>query len=143
MRDWVSSPYLTCVRLQHASSSLPTAHSCGPRVVRVSLWEEPMVGIPCKCVACPPRYHPHLHGPADHSCHRQQEGAQVTGEPGLTPHSGLQHHFRQQVHLCKHLLLRCRSGAAEAIPFLFKLHFSGEKASRELNSLNVLGTGLH
>lgn len=101
------SPSLTHARARPRCSNLLSsrpAHPRGPRVVRLSLREEPVVGLPGERPARPPCHHPHLHGPADHSRHRQQEGAQAAGERGLVPRSGAQHRVGYRLHPREHLL---------------------------------------
>lgn len=60
----------------------PLAHTGRQRLVRGPFWEEPVVGVPSEHPACPAGDHPDIHGPADHSCHRQPEGKQAEGKAG-------------------------------------------------------------
>lgn len=45
------------------------AHKSHEGLDCLPLWSQPLVDLPGVCGACHPRYHPHFHGPADHSCH--------------------------------------------------------------------------
>lgn len=67
--------------LTQAFFSLPfKANQSREGLVYPTFRREPVVGVPGSSHPCPAGDHPHLHGPADHGCHRQQEGAQAQGE---------------------------------------------------------------
>lgn len=48
-------------------------------MVCAALRGDPLVGVPGSSPPCSTCHHPGVHGSADHSCHRQQEGAQTQG----------------------------------------------------------------
>lgn len=65
------------------SQTLPFVHSAHNKyswVADLTPRFQPLVDSAGCCHTCSALHHPNLHGPTDHSCHRQQEGEQTQGQ---------------------------------------------------------------